>query len=181
MDAKLDALLASFSQAEHEPINIVSFLQRLPDPGTLPSPWETWALIGLLRHRDRQLWVAEIIRNRLQGALSDLAKLGAFGHPEGVPQSGNVPNMPEWEYYFHGRGCCISHKVLGDAIDVDFYDDSAEYFDTFLHESRMRAGAENPSHSGLASKNWRRISSALIGITRTLLWMKSGRAPEIPA
>ena len=43
--------------------------------------------------------------------------------------------MPEWEYNFHGRGCCISHNVNGDAIDVDFFDDSADYFDTFLYKS----------------------------------------------
>jgi hypothetical protein len=49
-----------------------------------------------------------------------------LGHPEGVPQSGPVPGLPEWEYYFHGRGCSLTHKVEGDEIDVDFWDDSAE-------------------------------------------------------
>ena len=47
--------------------------------------------------------------------------------------------MPEWEYYFHGRGCCISHKVDGDAIDVDFWDDSAEYFDTFFYKNYLES------------------------------------------
>ena len=104
MDARLDNLLAAFSRAaEAEPGDIVSFLQSLPDPGTLPSPWETWTLIGLVRHRDRQLWVADIIRNRLRGTLADLAAMGAVGHPEGVPQSGPVPGLPEWEYYNQTR------------------------------------------------------------------------------
>jgi hypothetical protein len=105
----------------------------LPEPGALPSPWETWTLIGLVRHRARQLWVADIIRNRLRGTLSDLARMGALGHPEGVPQSGPVPGMPEWEYYFHGIGCCLTHRVEGDEIDVNFWDDSAEYFDPFFY------------------------------------------------
>jgi len=47
--------------------------------------------------------------------------------------------MPEWEYYFHGRGCCISHKVDGDEIDVDFFDDSADYFDTFFYENYLKS------------------------------------------
>ena len=47
--------------------------------------------------------------------------------------------MPEWEYYFHGRGCCLSHKVDGDAIDVDFYDDSADYFDTFFYKNYLES------------------------------------------
>src|SRR5271166_1169778 len=134
MDACLDALLAAFSRAaDPEPCDVVSFLQGLPDTGALPSPWETWTLIGLVRHRERQLWVADIIRTRLRGAPSDLAAVGALGHPEGVPQRGPVPGLPEWEYYFHGRGCRLTHKVQGDEIDVDFWEDSAEYFDTFFY------------------------------------------------
>jgi hypothetical protein len=140
MDPRLDALLAALALArESGPADIASSLRGLPDPGALPSPWETWTLIGLVRHRERQLWVAEIIRMRLRGAPSDLAAIGAFGHPEGVPQSGPVPGMPEWEYYFHGRGCCISHKVDGQSIDVDFWDDSAEYFDTFFYKNYLES------------------------------------------
>jgi hypothetical protein len=45
--------------------------------------------------------------------------------------------MPEWEYFFHGGGCCISHKIDGDVIDVDFWDDSAEYFDTFFYKNYL--------------------------------------------
>jgi hypothetical protein len=140
MDAQLDTLLAAFARAEEPaPEGIAAFLRALPDPGALPSPWETWTLIGLVRHRERQLWVADIIRTRLRGTPSDLAVMGAFGHPQGVPQSGPVPAMPEWEYYFHGRGCCISHKIDGDAIDVDFWDDSAEYFDTFFYKDYLES------------------------------------------
>jgi hypothetical protein len=110
MDATIEVLLAALSRSQ-------------PDPGPagaeLPSPWETWTLIGLVRHRERQLWVAGIMKTRLSGNPSDLAEIGALGHPEGA-QSGTVPGMPEWEYYFHGRGCCFTHKVEGDAIDVDF-------------------------------------------------------------
>src|SRR4051794_20489515 len=104
MDARFTALLAAFAQAgEREPADLVSFIRGLPAPGALPSPWEMWTLIGLVRHRERQLWVADIIRSRLRGSPSDLAAGGAFGHPEGILQSGPVPGMPEWEYYFHGK------------------------------------------------------------------------------
>lgn len=134
MDAHVGALLDAFARVkEPEPDDLVSALRRLPEPDAMPSPWDAWTLIGLVRHHERQLWVAEIIRTRLQGAPADLAALGALGHPEAVPQRGSVPGMPEWEYYYHGCGCCIRHKVDGEAIDVDFWDDSADYFDTFFY------------------------------------------------
>jgi Domain of unknown function (DUF6896) len=140
MDSRIDGLLTSFARAgETAPADVASSLRRMPDPVTLPSPWETWTLIGLVRHRERQFWVADIIRTRLRGSLADLAAIGALGHPQGVPQSGSVPGLPEWEYFFHGRGCCLTHKVEGDAIDVDFWDDSAEYFDTFFYKNYLES------------------------------------------
>jgi hypothetical protein len=143
MNAQIKALLTAFARArEPEPADLLSAIRGLPDPGALPSPWETWTLIGLVRHRERQLWVADVIRNRLRGTPADLAAAGSLGHPEGVPQSGPVPGMPEWEYYFHGCGCCLTHKVEGDEIDVDFWDDSAEYFDTFFYTKYL----ESPRH-----------------------------------
>lgn len=139
MDTNLAALLAAFVRLrESEPLDLVQSLQGLPEPGALPSPWNTWTLIGLTRHRERQLWVAEIIRTRLHAALADLADGGA-GHPQEIPQGGLVPGMPDWNYFFHGRGCRISHNVDGDAIDVDFWDDSADYFDTFFYKNFLES------------------------------------------
>src|ERR1043166_7868663 len=126
MNAQLNNLLIAFKRVAHaEPAALESALRSLPEPGSFPSPWETWTLIGLVRHRQRQIWVADIIRNQLRGAPSDLAILGSFGHPEGVPQGGPVPGMPEWAHFLHGRGCCLTHKVEGQEIDVDFWDDLA--------------------------------------------------------
>jgi hypothetical protein len=140
MDARLRTLLDAFTRAgEPEPTDPASALRLLPEPGALPSPWEAWTLIGLARHRGRQVWVADLVRTRLRGAPSDLAAVGALGHPEGVPQSGPVPGMPEWEYYFHGRGCCLTHKVDGDRIDVDFFGDTAEYFDTYFYRNYLES------------------------------------------
>src|SRR4051794_2643642 len=150
MDARFDALLVAFARAgEPEPADLAAFLRGLPVPGTLPSPWETWTLIGLVRHRERQLWVETIVRTRLRGDPAGLAAIGALGHPEGVKQSGPVPGMPEWEYYFHGRGCCISHKVNGDEIDVDFWDDSAEYLAVPSLGARWRENGPEPRHQFL--------------------------------
>jgi hypothetical protein len=138
MDVRLRTLLDAFARAgAPDPADLASAFRLLPDPGALPSPWETWTLIGLTRHRARQLWVADIVRTRLRGSPDDLAAVGALGHPEGVPQLGPVPGMPEWEYYFHGRGCCLTHKVDGDRIDVDFYGDTAEYFDTYFYKNYL--------------------------------------------
>ncbi len=91
----------------------------------LPPPWLTWTLFALRRHLERQRWVGEIVRHRLGGSLSDLSISGALGHPP-IPQSGLVPGLTDWEYYFHGRGCCLSHRVTGETIDVDFHDGTAD-------------------------------------------------------
>jgi hypothetical protein len=134
MDSRYARLLDAFRQAEHDPpADIRKFLLSRPAIVELPPPWDTWTLIGLVRHRERQYWVLDIIRTRLRGNAAELATLGALGHPENTSRTGTVPGLPEWEYYFHGRGCCITHKVRGDAIDVDFFDDTAEYFDSYFY------------------------------------------------
>lgn len=92
----------------------------------LPLPWLTWTLFALVRHLDRQRWVGEIVRHRLGGSLRDLSTSGSLGHPPHVPQSGLVPGLTDWTYYFHGIGCCLTHRVTGESIDVDFHDDTAE-------------------------------------------------------
>ena len=98
----------------------------------LPSPWLTWTLIGLARHHQRQNWVADIVKYRLGGELDAIGGSGALGHPD-IPQKGIVPGFIEWEYYFHGRGCCLTHRASGEAIDVDFYDNSGDYFDRYFY------------------------------------------------
>jgi hypothetical protein len=54
-------------------------------------------------------------------------------------QHGLVPGLTEWEYDFHGRGCCLSHRGTGEAIDVDFFGPTGEYFDIFFYISYLRS------------------------------------------
>src|SRR5262249_13502383 len=82
--------------------------------------WSLWTLVCLRRHLDRQKWVSYIVESRLKGDLRQIGCAGAFGHPEALPQLGDVPGEPEWKYYFHGCGCCLTNKLTGASIDVDF-------------------------------------------------------------
>jgi hypothetical protein len=50
-----------------------------------------------------------------------------------------VPGLTDWEYYFHGVGCCLTRRADGEAIDVDFHDGSAEYFDLFFYRNFLRS------------------------------------------
>lgn len=115
------------------PTDLGAALRALPAVGVLPSPWDMWTLIGLVRHQARQNWVRSVVRERLHGDPSTLARAGAFAHPKALPQRGEVPGLPGWRYVFHGRGCCLEHKQSGEAIDVDFVDDTAEHFDTYFY------------------------------------------------
>lgn len=97
------------------------------------SPWGTWTLFSLVHHRRRQQFVAEIVKNRLGVNLEDLARSGYGAHPKGKGQ-GLVPDLTEWKYDLHGRGCCVTHRVSGKAIDVDFFDDTADWFEKYFYQ-----------------------------------------------
>src|SRR6185436_6490221 len=102
-------------------------------------PWTAWALIGLARHRERQRWVTTIVRTRLQGSPENLSVRGAFAHPETLPQHGVVPGLIDWEYYFHGIGCCLTHRTTGESIDVDFHDDIGDYIDDWFYIAYLKS------------------------------------------
>ena len=109
-------------------------------PLTELSPLELWPLIGFFRHERRQKWVGYIVESKLKGVGSELTASGAFAHPEAMEQKGEVPDTPGWRYFFHGRGCCLTHTD-GTSIDVDFADDgSALEIDPYFYSV--------PSHRG---------------------------------
>jgi len=139
MTVRLTLFWQLLRRAGESPSNLTAALASLPPAGQLSSPWEVWLLFCLVRHRRRQLWVGEVVSTRLRGDPLLLAQAGALGHPQEIPQSGLVPGLPEWEYYFHGRGCCLTHRVTGESIDVDFYGDSSEYFDLWFYVNYLRS------------------------------------------
>jgi hypothetical protein len=135
-----DHLQDAFRRAlQEQPVNLSHAIHALPAVGHLPSPWTTWTLIGLVRHRRRQLWVGEVVATRLGGDREVIAVMGALGHPPEMPQQGLVPGLTEWEYYFHGIGCCLTHRGTGEAIDVDFFGPVAEYFVTFFYTNYLKS------------------------------------------
>jgi hypothetical protein len=106
--------------------------------------WSLWTLASLHRHLDRQKWVGYIVESRLKADLRQIGCAGAFGHPEGLPQSGDIPGEAEWKYYFHGCGCCLSNKVTGASIDVDFTrDGTGDKIDRFFY-SNFLLSLSNP-------------------------------------
>jgi hypothetical protein len=102
------------------------------------SPWTFWTLICLVRHHPRQQWVGEIVKHRLSGEPSALASGGALAHPS-TEQQGLVPGNTDWEYYFHGKGCCLTNRITGESIDVDFFDETADWIDDFFYCNYLRS------------------------------------------
>ncbi|QDT45869.1 hypothetical protein Pan241w_59970 [Gimesia alba] len=112
--------------ASDESIPLNEFVEAwLSRPFSL-TPWAAWTLFSLIRHRPRQEFVAEIVKHRLGVKLEALAEEGYFAHPKGKGR-GLVPGLEEWEYDLHGIGCCVTHRVSGESIDVDFFDESADW------------------------------------------------------
>src|SRR6478736_4371624 len=85
-------------------------LERLVKAPDTLSPWSVWALVGLLRHANRQAWVADVVSNRLRTSPRDLAAYGSLAHPQELAPQGIVPGFIHWEYAFHDRGCCLTYR-----------------------------------------------------------------------
>lgn len=102
------------------------------------TPWASWTLFSLIRHRPRQELVSQIVQQNLGVNQLDLAKQGYGAHPEGSNR-GPVPGLPEWEYNLHGRGCYIVHQETGIDIDVDFYDETADWYDLFFYQWYLKS------------------------------------------
>ncbi|MFN0125470.1 MAG: DUF6896 domain-containing protein [Verrucomicrobiales bacterium] len=140
------------------PQNIEDLIRR---PLPLPcSPWEIYCLVAFLRHERRQKWVGCIVESRLRANGSELGRYGAFGHPDSIPQKGDVPGEAGWTYFFHGRGCCFSHTD-GTLIDVDFADDGsaleidAYFYGNFLKTAPELDWGEGLNHTAFAAlKSW---------------------------
>ncbi|WP_419194114.1 DUF6896 domain-containing protein [Novipirellula herctigrandis] len=106
-------------------------LQTLIESPIGLSPWDGWLVLCLIRHRGRQQFLLENMRARLDGDPEVIARAGAMGHPD-RPRVGLVPGDTDWEYRFHGRGCCMTHRVTGEDIDVDFHDETADWIGRYF-------------------------------------------------
>jgi hypothetical protein len=127
-------VLRTMSEVRQEPSSHTSLCEALKlPPLTHHDPLEVYLLVSLLKHERRQRWVGLIVESRLSAEGEKLGRFGAFGHPEGIDQKGPVPGEDDWSYFFHGRGCCLTHTD-GTAIDVDFADDgSTQEIDPYFY------------------------------------------------
>lgn len=138
---------AIIAKARSDALTIDDFVGALKQPLVSDlSGWELWPLVGFVRHERRQKWVGYVVESKLKGSGSELAASGAFAHPEGMDQEGEVPDSPGWRYFFHGSGCCLKHTD-GTSIDVDFAKDgSAVEIDPYFF-SRFLASVPKPDWS----------------------------------
>lgn len=115
-----DRLNAVVAKARADTIGESDFRAAIEQPfQTLLSSWELWVLVALLSHERRQKWVGFVVESKLGASAHDLGTSGALGHPEASGDDKRVPDLPEWTYYFHGIGCCLTHQD-GTVLDVDF-------------------------------------------------------------
>lgn len=155
--AEAEAVLAGYRPVERaramgpeETANEITRRAAAPsrDLAALALPgdaWERRLLVALSDHLPRQRWVAGIVERHLSGSPNLLASDGAFGHPEAVPQSGNVPGFDGWSYFFHGCGCCLTNRD-GTTLDVDFDEHGAEGIDPFFYQRFLES---SPALTGL--------------------------------
>lgn len=103
---------------------------NLADLSITLSEREAWTLIGLVLHSKRQLLVHFILREKLRVDCHLPGKgLPIGGRVLGKPQSGQIPDCPDWSYFFHGIGICLSNRLTGERIDVDFHEGGVDFID----------------------------------------------------
>ena len=85
------------------------------------EPWLAWLLTCLVRQLKRQRWLLSIDKELKQ------AQLG---------QTGVIPGMPEWSFFYHGIGLSL-HGPSNEIIDVDFHDEGVETIDSYFLARRV--------------------------------------------
>jgi hypothetical protein len=136
--------------------NLLALMTSAVKSGTLPrrriefpSPWESWTLISLVLLTERQIWACRVVEERLAGK-------------RGV---GLVPGLPEWEYRFHGRGCCLTHRVTGEAIETE----TGEGFDFYFWLNHLRSAHNHD----LATRKMLALHPSLESLKVTLFLLDS--------
>ena len=134
----LSDLAFRIAQASDRAVSLNQLIERwLSVPAPLP-PWFLWTFLSLVQHRRRHEFVADAVRAQLNGDLAVIANCGALGHPPG-DQRGLLPGNVDWEFYFHGRGCCLTNRHTAESIDVDFFDDSADWLDPWFYRTYLES------------------------------------------
>ena len=107
-------------------------------------PEELYLLASLSKHLERQQWVAEIVKSHLKIDTAELGSKGLWSLPDSFPRKGTVTAEPAWTYYFHGKGCCLTHSD-GTKIDVDFSaDGSVSLIDRFFYSNYLKSATNRP-------------------------------------
>jgi hypothetical protein len=109
-----------------------------PELEGLVSPWGLWVLFGLVEHHHLQWWMGKVLREQLRG---DLWTVGGRGHLQsmGLTRKGTLPGLNEWDYCFHGIGCCLKHRVSEEEIDVDFLDNTTDWIRTWFYRGHLES------------------------------------------
>ncbi|MEQ9379895.1 MAG: hypothetical protein RJP95_03475, partial [Pirellulales bacterium] len=93
------------------------------------KPWAIWTLFGLVRHCGQQQFVDHVVATLRTAAQTNIPTMGAVEY-QGIPPKGIVRGFQDWEYYFHGKGCCLTRRSTGEPIEVNF-DSTDNWFDQF--------------------------------------------------
>jgi hypothetical protein len=131
-------IIQRLQAASEADVPLDDFIKEWLDRPWPLTPWASWTLFSLIRHRPRQEFVSQILQQNLGVDKLNLAKRGYDAHPEGINR-GPVPGLPDWEYYLHGRGCSLTHQQTGIEIDVDFYDKTADWIDLFFYQGFLKS------------------------------------------
>jgi len=134
MSHQLNRLLKAFRQAEQgPPADLQKFLANLPEPGALTSPWDTWALIGLVRYRRiRQQWASQFVRTVLRREIAKSVGMKSAHDVEEQQVWGTVPDRPDWNYIFYGDIYAFKNQETKEVVEISYFNYPPEY--TYLND-----------------------------------------------
>jgi hypothetical protein len=100
----------------------------------LPSPWETWTLLAIVRYRDRLRWAQRLYHALLLRQSPSVTPEESFRLLEKLPDFGVVPGDSRWEYRIHGCNVRFRHRRTGEQVSPQ----SPERIDRYLFLDYVR-------------------------------------------
>ena len=119
------------------PPNLPQALQALPEPYLLPSPWATWLLVALVRYRERQDWVKQVVQHYAPQAIPPSPEFMAQEQPVSLDLTadGVWPSQVELECHCDfGRA---TDSISGETITFGLSQrtEGICFDDTFIHST----------------------------------------------
>jgi hypothetical protein len=98
--------------------------KRVTASHSLPSPWQTWLLIGLVRYRRRLRAARRVYKTLVLGLPATATRRQVFKRMEKAPAFGVIPGKPAWEFECDGSQVTLRHRLKKEELALRLHSTS---------------------------------------------------------